>query len=98
MIYTDEHGIVNIVYGFGSIMGFMTEPSNGACGYALSSTDPHEVGAECENFDDLSGKPACDVGVSVFFSFSKVESIDILIGDLEKIRKELINQKNNLSG
>lgn len=88
MIY-DENGITVIEYGHGTIMGFQFG-NKGEFGYGLASTDPHKIGDPCQNFEDLVGKPATEAGIKVAFSFTKVESLDILLEDLNTIREEMV--------
>jgi hypothetical protein len=90
MIYTDDDGVVNIEYGHGTIMGFALEKhDDGSYGYSLAVTDPHEIGAPCENFENIVGKPDADIGVSVRFRFLKIKSLDMLIEGLNGVRKEM---------
>lgn len=92
MIFRDSDGVVNIEYGHGSVMGFGTKlEESGIHGYSLISTDRHPVGQECKNFQELEGKFDTEVGCSVRFKFLKVESLDILIGDLVRIREQMVN-------
>ena len=93
MIYTDDKGIVNIEYGHGSIMGFQCEyPDEIAVAYSLSSTDKHDIGCLCENFDELKEKFDDEIGVSARIRFTKIESMDIVIKDLIELREKLKNK------
>ena len=90
MIYTDEDGVVNVEYGHGSVMGFTTEKADdGYVNYSLSSKDPDQIGTPCRQHDELVGKLDSDIGVSVRLRFNNVDSLQIVINELEGIKKVL---------
>lgn len=91
MITVDtENEKVLIEYGNGSIMGFGHIVTDDGIGqYSLLSTDPHPIGQDCQNFDKIVGKTAEEIGASVVFTFSKIESLDILVKGLLSVRKDM---------
>lgn len=91
MIYTDAEGIINVVYGNGSIVGMQGQSLDGSYNnsptYSLVPVDPKPVGEICTTVK--ANVPDTEFGASIRFIFTKKESLDILIEDLQTIRKRI---------
>jgi len=101
MIYTDDNDIVNIEYGHGSVVGVLGKHEHsGANTYSLISCDKREIGAPCNEMTDenLRDKSDLEWGALVRFHFHKVESLNILIEDLQEVRDGMISSEGMFKG
>ena len=97
MIYEDTDGMVNIEYGHGSVIGVLGKHKDScAYTYSLISCDKRTIGSPCEEMaiaENIRNRTDIEWGASVRFHFHKVESLDILIEDLQEVRDNMIREK-----
>jgi len=82
MIETDSNGVLNIEYGHGCINSFIGHIDGVPC-YSLTTSDIKKIGTLCKT----DAKDDLEFGALVRFIFKKEKSLDILIDDLNNIKK-----------
>jgi len=86
----DENGILVLEFGTGDILVNTTKPDEEAkydTGLAFMPQEPHEIGAPRP---EMAGKRIDEIPVRVHMTFSRVESVDVVIEALQVVRRGLI--------
>ena len=88
MIFKDEHGINVVQFGTGDVLvaagTLKSEEPKEVVSVSFCQKDSGEIGVK---YPELSGKFDCDINGHTRFVFTKVESIQVVIEELEKAKE-----------